>query len=39
MDTWMSESDKLCHVGNPAQLIAEVIEDDSNISLPEKMPG
>ena len=39
MDTWMCESDKLRHVGNPAQLIAEVIEDDSNISLPEKMPG
>jgi len=31
---WMCESDKLRHIGNPAQLIAEVIEDDSNISLP-----
>ena len=33
--TWMSESDKLCHVCHSAQLVAEVVEYDGYISLPE----
>ena len=33
--TWMSESDKFCHVCHSAQLVAEVVEYDGYISLPE----